>query len=680
MAYAWAAAPQPGRREEPACVPNRTGLPDPLKAGAESLSGMSLDDVRVHYNSPQPAHYGAQAFTRGSEIHVGPGAERHLAHEAWHVVQQKQRRVAADASVRGVPLNTDRRLENEADTMGARALRTAPPAQAARMETATPALAVTQCYGVYSGDKKGDTWTVSDNDNMALRSVGYECRELYATPQLIAAANQALRQRGSFVRLIQGPPCPHPSLGALYRAYPSWVPRDQASNDELGKAKDCRDMTEKAEKNRLANNRGGEPNFAMWADCSKAAQAVIGGRMGYFRDFMVKAGKTSRPQDEVENKPSAFARHLGTSLFRAGFGTKDKARDLRARYADLADEEREAFDRQMGINLHASPDVGEAYLIATESTMPGYRPDPSNEWIYHVAGVVMSDGSDRVTLEGFSLGADSANAASNNVWNFEMHGTDPNRPEQTFHDLHLNQRGQHANRATTMVIHGPGPTQSRPGRTLVRAPSTATSTGLRASRLTTNVQRPTLGTGTTSSRQPPGGTPVTGTLRRTVLPSLTQTSRPNQNQPTPSTGQNRQGQSGPQPQRSRQVGEQRVPAYVAPGLRVREVSGAGYNCAIRALLLAGNGSVDETVVAQARRMLVSARLASAHNMLSLRSPAGRRLIQYLHQNGRIDATRGIRVYYYMGDGIAHEDVVDGPDPISVYLSFRLRHYYAVVPE
>ena len=493
MAYVRAAAPQSGRREEPARMPNRTGLPDPLKAGTESLSGMSLDDVRVHYNSPQPARYGAQAFTRGSEIHVGPGAERHLAHEAWHVVQQKQRRVAADSSVRGVPLNTDRRLENEADTMGARALRTAPPAQAAGMKTATTVPTVTQCYGVYSGDTEAETWTVSDNHHMALRSVGDECRELYATPQLIAAANQSLRQRGSFVRLIQGPRCPPPVLGALYRAYPSWVPRDQASNDELGKAKDCRDMTEKAEKNRLANKRGGEPNFAMWADCSKAAQAVIGGRMGYFRDFKVKAGKESRPQDEVENEPSAFARHLGTSLFRAGFKTKDKARDLRARYDNMTEKEREAFDQRMGINLHANPDVGEAYLIATENTMPGYRPDPGNEWVYHVAGVVMSDGSDRVTLEGFSLGAGGANAISNNVWNFQMHGTDPRRPRQTFHDLHLNQRGQHANRATTMVIHGPGP---KPGRTVVRAPNQ-----------NTNAQRPAIGT---SSR--PGGI-----LPRTVV-------------------------------------------------------------------------------------------------------------------------------------------------------------------
>ncbi|HEY9835791.1 MAG TPA: hypothetical protein V6D27_02770, partial [Vampirovibrionales bacterium] len=36
-------------------TPNQTGLPDNLKAGVENLSGYSLDDVRVYYNSPKPA-------------------------------------------------------------------------------------------------------------------------------------------------------------------------------------------------------------------------------------------------------------------------------------------------------------------------------------------------------------------------------------------------------------------------------------------------------------------------------------------------------------------------------------------------------------------------------------------------------------------------------------------------
>lgn len=103
--------------------PNRTGLPDQLKTGVENLSGMSLDHVKVHYNSSQPAQLQAHAYAQGSDIHLAPGQEKHLPHEAWHVVQQMQGRVQATTQFKqGVPVNDDAGLESEADVMGARAL------------------------------------------------------------------------------------------------------------------------------------------------------------------------------------------------------------------------------------------------------------------------------------------------------------------------------------------------------------------------------------------------------------------------------------------------------------------------------------------------------------------------------------------------------------------------------
>ena len=101
--------------------PNRTGLPDQLKTGIENLSGMSLDNVRIHYNSDKPAQLQALAYTQGTDIHVGPGQEKHLAHEAWHVVQQAQSRVKPTLQMKGVPVNDDAGLEREADVMGERA-------------------------------------------------------------------------------------------------------------------------------------------------------------------------------------------------------------------------------------------------------------------------------------------------------------------------------------------------------------------------------------------------------------------------------------------------------------------------------------------------------------------------------------------------------------------------------
>jgi hypothetical protein len=110
--------------------PNQTGMPDALKTGVESLSGYSLDDVRVHYNSPKPAQLQALAYTQGTEIHVASGQEEHLPHEAWHVVQQAQGRVQPTMQMKdGVSVNDDAGLEREADVMGAKAL--APAAQRA---------------------------------------------------------------------------------------------------------------------------------------------------------------------------------------------------------------------------------------------------------------------------------------------------------------------------------------------------------------------------------------------------------------------------------------------------------------------------------------------------------------------------------------------------------------------
>jgi hypothetical protein len=103
---------------------NNTGLPDNLKSGIENLSGIPMNDVKVHYNSPQPAQLNAHAYAQGTDIHLASGQEKHLPHEAWHVVQQKQGRVKPTMQMKGkVNVNDDSALEKEADTMGTKALK-----------------------------------------------------------------------------------------------------------------------------------------------------------------------------------------------------------------------------------------------------------------------------------------------------------------------------------------------------------------------------------------------------------------------------------------------------------------------------------------------------------------------------------------------------------------------------
>lgn len=97
---------------------NKTGLPDGMKALLEAKSGYHMNDVRVNYNSSRPAQLSALAYTQGSEIHIAPGQEKHLAHEAWHVAQQKQGRVHPTMQLKGVNVNDDEDLEKEADERG----------------------------------------------------------------------------------------------------------------------------------------------------------------------------------------------------------------------------------------------------------------------------------------------------------------------------------------------------------------------------------------------------------------------------------------------------------------------------------------------------------------------------------------------------------------------------------
>jgi hypothetical protein len=119
--------------------PNKTGIPNELKASIEQLSGYSLDDVKVHYNSDKPAQIGAYAYAEGNNIYVGPGQEKHLAHEIWHVIQQKGGKVKGDTKVddSGTLANTENSLEDEATKMGDKATKTKTTEEETDLKTAT---------------------------------------------------------------------------------------------------------------------------------------------------------------------------------------------------------------------------------------------------------------------------------------------------------------------------------------------------------------------------------------------------------------------------------------------------------------------------------------------------------------------------------------------------------------
>ena len=113
----------PGRPRAAATTPKHHGIARAPESRVETLSGIPMDDVTVHYNSSNPTQVQALAYTQGAEIYVGPGAASHLPHEAWHIVQQRQGRVQPTLQAKGVAINDDTGLEQEADVMGPKALR-----------------------------------------------------------------------------------------------------------------------------------------------------------------------------------------------------------------------------------------------------------------------------------------------------------------------------------------------------------------------------------------------------------------------------------------------------------------------------------------------------------------------------------------------------------------------------
>ncbi len=115
---------------------DHAGIPLSLKRGLETLSGLSLSNVRVHTNSSKPARLNALAYTQGHNIHLGPGQDKQLPHEGWHIVQQMQGRVRPTIRANSESINDDAGLEREADEMGVRAMQSRPENRANKRTSA----------------------------------------------------------------------------------------------------------------------------------------------------------------------------------------------------------------------------------------------------------------------------------------------------------------------------------------------------------------------------------------------------------------------------------------------------------------------------------------------------------------------------------------------------------------
>lgn len=106
------------KKAVPERTPNRTGIPVGLKERIEQSSGLSLSDVRIHYNSDKPSKVGALAYAQGNHVYMGRGQEKYLPHELGHVIQQRMGIVRPTVYSGGMAVNDDPGLERQADEIG----------------------------------------------------------------------------------------------------------------------------------------------------------------------------------------------------------------------------------------------------------------------------------------------------------------------------------------------------------------------------------------------------------------------------------------------------------------------------------------------------------------------------------------------------------------------------------
>lgn len=481
------------------------GLPDPLKSGIEALSGLDMSAVRVHYNSPQPAQIDALAFTQGPDIHLAPAQERHLPHEAWHVVQQAQGRVQPTLQMKsGARVNDAEGLEHEADLMGERALvqpwtvsgavpgtvsEAVPAGRAAPLQPTHPATVIQR----YTEEKlpeegvAGNTWRVSEDEQAMLEiSQAEGGQTLLASDTLVDAANLKLKaagQHGSFIRLQAGKQALSLGGRGLKQVKPTFV-------DASGAETFNRDMVS-------ANKPGGadatgdtQDWFKLYADCGRSSRVVMGS-LGLAPKALYAAGKKGKETKRAFN-PEAWTDqvylsamksfvndpanrvHLKTvhlkerflSYFYAGsskFVPRAPANGQEAKdFAGALDEAgQRAFAEYAQINVAVNPEIGEGYTMATGKDLPGFT-SSGDTWNFHWAGVVMKAGTDNITLENYAImfaptgdkkvDKDNQRRAydyTNTNWVFQMYGTV--KTGQSFHEEHL-RSGTHGSRGTTLRV------------------------------------------------------------------------------------------------------------------------------------------------------------------------------------------------------------------------------------
>lgn len=469
-------ANQPTQRQE-----NKTGMPDNLKSGIENLSGLDMSDVKVHYNSPQPAQLQAHAFAQGNQIHIASGQERHLPHEAWHVVQQKQGRVAPTKQFKGkVNINDDSGLEKEADVMGNKALSfgsvTNKTIQKKSIET-IPSAPI-QRYSVT------ETHLISDGTQLAVPKDGRP-HHYFSSNALFQSSQAKLVELKSPVTLVRG--AQNEALGGLYQITAGGVHNENADPHHPLQKHECIDVAAeilKAPDSGRWIARVRDMGIGLSPHQIESIQKLIhpivtstGSRIRDNHEFTQYIGQANQELENSTSIPGTGATFIENlkALDKTDYPSalKTEIRDrfqydempvhkmilffkylreegatgkFKAANEDNADEyvtalwtrvqkvysgafaydsRNERVTSGYQINEHAIAELGEALaILSTSPRNPG-----SHKWNFHFAAVIAKDGPDIVSMENETNSAEDR--AAN--WAFKMYGT---KQGQSFHEQH----------------------------------------------------------------------------------------------------------------------------------------------------------------------------------------------------------------------------------------------------
>lgn len=334
--------------------PNLTGIPTQMKLDFEQRSGLSFDDVRVHYNSDKPRKIGALAYTQIPQVHIGPGQERHLRHELGHVVQQKQGIVRPTTYINGLPVNDSPSMERTADRI-ASGITGQPVSEQINLPRSP-----IQLYTETDIEKKHGYLSAHGHFFLEINGT------LYATDEKIAEANVVL-QKGDLI-CHRGTQLKDRELFEVLVTYDPEKPMNSEVLKKSNSVKNAATELLALDDEKLARLRGLNSGIKISAD----AQDILSGMC-----FFTSA-------DTADHK-TAFRQYLSM------LATSNKIH-LTTDCGELASELGNSKQALIPFAETDSPEVGDNLKI---------EGDESGRFMadYHWATVIMKDAADYITIE-----------------------------------------------------------------------------------------------------------------------------------------------------------------------------------------------------------------------------------------------------------------------------------------